>query len=256
MKKFEAELERNLYASKSKGYGKIMVRDIVEDHEAIRILMVNYARESACYLDENRRDELYFKYTKQFENAFAINPNIKDCLLIGGAGCSYPKYYLSHHLESNMDVVEINPEMLEIAHKYFFLDDFIEKYGKDSKGALNGRLGLFVDEGMKYLAKCEKSYDCIINDAYIGSSLDSGLMSYRGVAQVKRHLNSKGIYLVNIITGLSGFYGIEAKKAKEVFGANFKNVYLYTTRPDVSPFEKQNCILIGTDMEIPELEIL
>ena len=81
-------------------------------------------------------------------------------------------------------------------------------------------------------------------------------MSYRGVAHVKRHLNTGGIYIVNIITALSGFYANDGKIARQVFEANFKNVAFYTTRPESSPLEKQNCILIGTDSEIPALELL
>ncbi|WP_027438148.1 spermidine synthase [Lachnospira multipara] len=241
--------ERNLYKSKSRGYGKIMVRDVVEDGKEIRILMVNFARESACLREEGHHHELLFKYTRQFENIFNIKPDIKETLLIGGAGMSYPKYYIKNHQGCKMDVVEINPEMVEIAHKYFYIDEFMEG---DKDGALN----IYVDDGMKFLSKQDKKYDCIINDAYIGNVLDSGLMSYRGVAHIKRHLNTGGIYIVNIITALSGFYANDGKIARQVFDANFKNVAFYTTRPESSPLEKQNCILIGTDSEIPALELL
>ena len=256
MKNLLWQYEKNLYLSKSKGYGKIMVRDVVEDGEDVRLLMVNYARESACFNESGRHDELIFKYTKQFENAFRINPNIKDTLLIGGAGFSYPKYYLSHHKDSNIDVVELNQEIIDVAHKYFYLDEYIAKHATNANGEPNGRLNIYNDEGMKFIANCEKKYDLIINDAYIGNVLDNGLMSYRGVALVKRHLNSKGIYFVNIITALNGFYANEGNMAREVFAANFKNVYFYSIRPSLNKMEKQNCVLIGTDEKIPELEIL
>lgn len=256
MRNYDQSKEKNLYAIKSRGYGKIMVRDLTEDGIELRYLLVNYQKESAMYKSIEKRDELVFKYTKQFANAFKINSEIKDSLLIGGAAFSYPKYYLSHYPDVSIDVVEINPEMLEIAKKYFYLDDYIEKYAKDSKGRDNGRLGIHIMDGMQYLAKCNKSYDLIINDAYIGANLDSGLMSYRGVAQIKRHLSTRGIYMVNIITALNGFFATDLKLAKEVFELNFKNVYVYPVRSDLSKLEKQNCILIGTDLEIPELEVI
>ncbi|WP_287386513.1 spermidine synthase [Lachnospira sp.] len=257
MKNYDEAKEKNLYATKSRGYGKIMVRDQLDDNgEEVRYLLVNYQKESAMFKAPEKRDELCFAYTKQFANAFMINSQIKDSLLIGGAAFSYPKYYLSHYPEARLDVVEINPEMLEIAKKYFYLEDYIKMYAKAANGADNGRLGIHIQDGMQFLAACEKNYDLIINDAYIGASLDSGLMSYRGVAQIKRHLNAGGIYMVNIITALTGFFANDLKKAREVFGANFKNVYVYPVRPDLSSLEKQNCILIGTDLEIPKLDVI
>ena len=107
MKNYDQSKEKNLYAIKSRGYGKIMVRDLTEDGVELRYLLVNYQKESAMYKSIEKRDELVFKYTKQFANAFKINSEIKDSLLIGGAAFSYPKYYLSHYFLSLILFLEI-----------------------------------------------------------------------------------------------------------------------------------------------------
>ena len=39
------------------------------------------------------------------------NIDIKDTLMIGGAGYNYPKYFISHYQDKTMDVVEIDGEI-------------------------------------------------------------------------------------------------------------------------------------------------
>jgi len=42
--------------------------------------------------------------------------------MIGGAAYTYPTYYLEKYKDKNIDVVEIDPKMTEIAKEYFKLD--------------------------------------------------------------------------------------------------------------------------------------
>ena len=69
-----------------------------------------------------------YEYTKMYDLMFDTEKEIKNTLLIGGAGYSYPKHYISKYIDKNMDVVEIDPMVTEIAKKYFYLDKLIKKW--------------------------------------------------------------------------------------------------------------------------------
>lgn len=102
-------------------YGRVIIYNtkLKQSNEDIRILNIDSGYESATYTDEDKIYELVFEYTKYYDLMFNANIEINNTLLIGGAGYSYPKYYISHYENKNMDVVEIDGDITEIAKKYF-----------------------------------------------------------------------------------------------------------------------------------------
>lgn len=232
-----------------KGYGKIVVRENIEDGKPVRILLVNDARESGTYMKKGKRNELLFRYTHAFNRIFEVNENIHDTLLIGGAGFSYPKYYISHFPDKRMDVVELNPKMVELAMKYFYLDELYDKYELDK----NDRLHIYTTDGSTYLRRTEKKYDAIINDAYIGNVQDKGLMTSSQTELVRTRLSGGGVYVINIITALVGSDAKPGITAQETLKKYFSNTVFTRVRRDIDPKERQNCIIIASDREIPPL---
>lgn len=234
---------------KDTGYGGIRIVERIEDGKPVRVLYVGDARESGTYLKKSRRNELFFRYTHVFNRIFEVNENIHETLLLGGAGFSYPKYYISHFPDKRMDVVEINPKMVELAMKYFFLDELYDKYELDK----TDRLHIYVTDANEYLANTKKKYDAIINDAYIGSVLDPELMTARQTELVRERLNGGGVYVVNIITALVGAEAWPGIEAQETVRKYFANTVFTRVRRDIEPEERQNCILIASDRTIPPL---
>ena len=199
--------------------------------------------ESAAYVDENRWTELVFEYTKMYDLMFNSSKEIKDTLLIGGAGYSYPKHYISKFPDKTMDVVEIDPMVTEIARKYFYLDRLIEEYNTEE----TGRLKLITEDGRTYLNRNEKKYDAILNDAFSDTTPAATLTTLEAVKNIKKSLNENGLYLTNIISSLDGenskFMKAEVKTLKEAF----LNVYVIpcVTTDDLET--PQNNMVIATD---------
>ena len=129
------------------GNNDLEVVEKTEEGEAIRLLLVNGARESATYIDKAHRNDLVFRYAIGFNDVFEINKNLKDCLLLGGAGFSYPKYFISRFPDKTLDVVEIDEVMVNIAFKYFYLDELYDEYDLYE----NERLKIYVMDGLKFL---------------------------------------------------------------------------------------------------------
>lgn len=227
-------------------YGRVLIYNTYYGGEPIRMLNIDSGYESATFIDENKRNDLVFTYTKYYDLMFKSNKSIKDVLLIGGAGYSYPKYFISNYDDKNMDVVEIDGDITRIARKYFYLDRLIEDYKLDE----NHRLNLINEDGRTYLNTNKKKYDVILNDAFSGEVPAKTLTTLETVNKIKSSLNNDGLYLTNIISSLEGndsrFLRAEVNTLKKAF----RNVYIVPCREKIEPEKKQNVMVIATDQEI------
>lgn len=74
-----------------------MIYNAVLNGNNVRILNIDSGFESATFTDEDKVNELVFDYTRYYDLMFNAKIDINNVLLIGGAGYSYPKYYISHY---------------------------------------------------------------------------------------------------------------------------------------------------------------
>ena len=226
-------------------YGRVLIYNAMRGEDEVRVLNIDSGFESATFINKEKRNELVFEYTKYYDLMFKANIDIKDTLMIGGAGYNYPKYFISHYQDKTMDVVEIDGEITEIAKEYFYLNDLIREYKIEE----NKRLGLITDDGRVYLNQNTKKYDAILNDAFAGNSPAKTLTTKEAAERIKASLNTNGVYLTNIISALEGeeskFIKAEVNTLKQVF----KNVYIVPCY-DVDPNEHQNTMVIASDDDL------
>lgn len=246
--------EINEYVSYDTEYSRILVFNRYdENNDLVRSFTMDSGHESATYVDEDRWNELVFEYTKMYDLMFNSSKEIKDALLIGGAGYSYPKHYISKYLDKSMDVVEIDPMVTEIARKYFYLDKLVEEYDTEE----TGRLKLITEDGRTYFNNNTKKYDAILNDAFSDTTPAATLTTLEAVKNIKKSLNENGLYLTNIISSLDGenskFMKAEVKTLKEVF----LNVYVIPCVTKDNLEVPQNNMVVATDgiLEIDESKL-
>ena len=226
-----------VYQKRLPEYGRLQVVDIKEEGEMIRLLLVDDVRESAMHLDPELRSEPVFKYQNRMKVLFDDAPWIHDTLMFGGAGFIYPKVYLARYPERNIDVVELMPQMEEIARQFFFLED-------------DPRLQIHIDDAIHSLEESDRQYDVIFNDAFIADRMDRGLQSSYSVGLVKKHLRPDGIYAVNLLGEIFGEGAMPGRLFRKMLVAEFENTLLLRTREDISIAEKQNFLLIASDREL------
>ena len=236
----------NIKASYDTQYGRVLIYNTEKNDEKYRQLNIDKGHESATYIDEYKCNELVYEYTKFYDMMFKSKKEIQNALMIGGAGYSYPKYYISHYLNKNMDVVEIDKKVTEIAKKYFYLDKLIQEYDLSN----NKRLNLINEDGRVFLNNNTKKYDAILNDAFSGDSPAKTLTTVEAVQKIHESLNEKGVYLSNVISSIDGensnFIKAEIKTLNQVF----ENVYVIPCL-DKDDYEiVQNNMVIATDDEL------
>jgi|WetSurMetagenome_2_1015567.scaffolds.fasta_scaffold02993_8 spermidine synthase len=193
--------------------------------------------QSGMFLD--RDDDLVFKYLKYYRLADLINPNIQNALVIGGAAYSYPKDFLKNHKNANLDVVEIDSKMTELAEKYFHLS-------KD-----NPHLHVFHQDARVFLNENKKKYDAIYVDAFNSSlSVPYQLTTREAVQNIYNSLDDGGAVIINLISAIDGDKGKFLRAEYATYQSVFPQLHLfqvYNTDPD----KPQNLILIGVKSTEP-----
>lgn len=134
----------------------------------IRVLYVGGGFQSATYLGK-RRFEPVFEYYRAFDHMFEAPLTIKNVLMIGGGAYSYPKHLLTTHADVAIDVVEIDPAIVNIARKHFYLDELERAYGGTCSDETHGegetrnaasapcRLRTFIADGVAFLEKAAQA---------------------------------------------------------------------------------------------------
>ncbi len=221
--------------------GRIIVsQKFFRGHRA-RLLFVDGALQSAVSVEEGGRWTLLFPYMRAFDWSLRMRSGARSALLIGGGGFVYADHFLHECPEASMDVAELYPEMIDVARRYFFLNEIERDYPG---------FRLRAAEGFSYLLGSDRRYDLIFNDAFRGFQSDTGLFSRDGMAVVRAHLKEDGLYLCNLITALKGPRSIPGMRLKHRALEQFRNVALFQADDSRSPCEKQNCLLIASNRSL------
>lgn len=229
-------------------YSHIRVYDLNDfEGKPIRVMSVENFFDSGMYLDS---DELVFAYSKYFRLDDVFNKNIKKAVVFGGAAYSTPKDYLLRKKDGIVDVVEIDPKTTEVAEKYFRLNTDDE------------RLRIFHEDARMFLnrtSKTNEKYDVVYNDAFNAScTMPFHMTTREAVSQVYDILNDDGVYILNMVSGVTGgssdFFRSEYKTINE----RFAQVYVFPIRSvDLENSDKaQNIVLVATKKRVNIEQIL
>lgn len=199
-----------------------------------------YFVQSAIFLDS---DELVFRYTPFYHLGRHFNPEQRHSLMIGGAGYTFPREFLSTYADAKIDVVEIDPGMTAIARRFFRLRD-------------DPRMTIIHEDGRTFINNAPAAtYDSIFLDAF-GSlfSVPTHLTTVEAVRHLKRILKPDGLVIVNIGSALSGPAGRFLAAEVATYRAVFPEVLIYKVNPSAPDDQMQNVMLVALapDAVVPE----
>lgn len=164
-------------------------RIVVTENARWRTLKFNRSAQSGQAVKDPLRSE--FAYTDAFHLAFVYQPNIKRVLFIGAGAATGPKQFRSFYPEVSVEVVEIDPEVIEVAKRYF-------SFAPDSRTTVH------VADGRLFLNRAQGTYDAIIIDAYYADAIPFHLTTVEFVRLVNRRLAPGGVAIFNMIGGMEG----------------------------------------------------
>ncbi len=230
-----AQLRRanNLYDIDTE-YSRIQVYDthLGKNRDRARALATDpFSVQSIMYLD---RDDQAAEYISYYHLARYFKPDFQRSLIIGGAGYSFPKDYLKKYPGREIDVVELDPAVTQIARDHFRLQD-------------DPRMRIFHQDGRVFLNTAETGkYDLVFLDAF-GSlfNIPFQLTTLEAVRQIDRNLKDDGVAIFNLINAIKGdssrFFQAELATYKQVF----PKVYVFKVQENRGDDMIQNLIIIA-----------
>lgn len=206
-------------------YSRVWVYDITTQHEKpFRRMQINTESSSSMFLDS---DDLVNYYTKAYDLMGHFNKNFHKTLMVGGAGYSYPKYFLSKHPKAYIDVVEIDKGVTDLAKKHFNLRD-------------NPRLNIYHEDARTFLNSTKNKYDVILGDGFMSSATPFHLATREMASKMFDALSDGGLVVTNIISSVEGESGKVLRAAYVTFKTVFPQVYVIGEGTEI-----QNVILVA-----------
>lgn len=199
----------------------------------IRVFFQEKSLSSGMYLDS---DDLLFEYSWYWDIYKILKPEAKDFMIIGAAAYTLPKEILNTLPEAEVDVVDIEPGLIDIAKEYF---DFKP----------DDRLHDYIDDGRGFLYNSDKQYDYIFGDAFSSFySMPTHLTTLEFFQTVKSKLTPDGIFVGNFIGDLTpsdeSLTLSQIKTFKEVFPNSY---FIAVDDPDI--YGVQNIIFVGQNSD-------
>jgi spermidine synthase len=171
-------------------------------------------RNQSC-IDKRDPRRMVFAYTRMMMAGLLLNPEPKRILAIGLGGGTVPTALAEVLPAAKVDVVEIDPAVIEVAGKWFGFE-------------ANDRLEVFTQDARVFTRRAHDRgdrYDLIVLDAYNGDYIPEHLMT-REYLQETRDLLAPGGALVANTFAVSRLYDAESATYQSVFGDYF-NLQVY-----------------------------
>ena len=183
------------------------------EEDSARYLRFGSSWQGAQWLNDAYSSE--FSYPEYFHLAFALRPAIGRVLVIGLGAAMLPKQLLRDYPELKIDVVEIDPEVVRVARRFFGL-------GADR------RMRIRIADARRFLADPRTPrYDFIVVDAYAGDQIPRSLISRAFIASVRKRLTAIGMMAVNVLSVTRGPKAATFRTFSRAMAAEFRERYLF-----------------------------
>lgn len=188
------------------GRGLVFTR--LARRQPVRVMRVGGVYQSATYLGFQSCEPV-FAYIKAFDVVFeaedavrvATGHGVERVLVLGGGGFSWPKHAVYDHDNLHVDVVEVDPAVIQAARRWFYLD-MIERYAGRRLRVHEGDGRAVLDKRARRLAAGEpkaQRYDAIVNDTFVGEEPVRSLATVEAAQAAHTCLNSGGVYATNVV---------------------------------------------------------
>jgi spermidine synthase len=185
--------------------------------------------------NEIAKDADIDSYTKIYPIFSDINADMQKMLVIGAGAYEIPQYLKENYKNSDITVLEVDPEIEKVGEMFFDLKP------KEIKTK--------ITDARVFFSKTSQKYDLIFGDAYNSFiSVPWYLLTDQFNKEVYEKLTENGIYALNFIGKIEGNGSELTKSIATTFKKTFKNsLILKYGNLDNSV---QNIVLIGIKGEV------
>lgn len=189
-----------------------LYRNILVSDEGDRMCMAFRLRTGqvnslqSCMLKADH-DKLVFDYSKAVMTGLLSTPNPKRILVLGLGGGSIPRVYAKLYPKAQIDVVEIDPAVVQVAADWF-----------DFKASAS--MKVHTKDGRQFVKQAGvfgQSWDLVVLDAFNGDYIPEHMMTREFLEECKAILTPNGTLVANTFSR-SQLYASESATYAAVFG--------------------------------------
>ncbi len=233
---------KNQFVYSSEGiYSSLNIKDDFLGTEPIRLLLRDKNKSSGIYLNSKKTLFPYIRFNFLHDN-LVTNPD--KILILGGGAYNAPRILKNINPNLNIDVIELEPGLFELAQKYFDLDD-ISNFTMDAR--------VFLQR------ENYKKYDYIFSDVFGSDSyIPFHLTTKEFYKLIEGHLSKNGVFVLNTVGKIETEEPSMIGSIYKTLDSVFSNVKIYGFDNDVQKI--QNVIFVvrngNKDIEISNLDLM
>jgi len=204
----------------------------VVDEAETRTLSFDGTTETRMSLKDSLQG--HFEYTEYFHMPW-LWANLSNVLMIGLGGGSTQRAYQHYCPAVNVETVEIDPAVVQVAQDYFFVKE-------------TARHRIHISDGRVFLRRSTNRYDAIVMDAYTenryGSFLPQHMVTKEFFQIASDHLATNGVLAYNIIGQIQGLRADLLRAMYRTLKSVFPEVYMFPAR------DSQNVVFVATKSKL------
>ncbi len=209
--------------------------------DRLRTLLLDTTEEGAQYVD-SRETPVGHEYQRYWQLAKLFTPDLKTAAFLGGGGFAMPEALSDAFPNARVDVVEIDPAVIEVGRKYFRVDEY-------------PLMNAVADDARRFLRRTDTRYDMILGDAYSGvRCVPAHLVTKEFFELVKNRLTDRGIFVVDIPGCMEGEDSRMFRSVMKTISEVFAEHCVFSTSQD--PAEWQNIFIVAASFDLNAQQVL
>jgi len=206
----------------------------VMDVDGVRIMKFERVRQSSMLLSDPYETD--FEYLAYFHLTLAVTPAARRTLMIGLGGGMAVKRFWRDYPDMHLDVVELDPGVVEIAREFFGLPD-------------DERIDVVVEDGRRFLELSADTYDVIIVDAFDDERVPRPFVTEEFMREARDHLSDGGVVAYNYIGAYSGDRSRAFRSLHRTAANVWRHVWTFAVRMEGNRLRgsNDNLLLMATD---------
>jgi spermidine synthase len=179
---------------------------VTEDEQGLRTLRFEQSGARQSVVKPGDPDHLELAYVKSMLVGLAFADRPQRVLVVGLGGGTIPSFLHKHYPRMTIDVVDIDPDVVEVARQFFgFRED--------------ARMRAHVADGRRFIEECRRPYDVIFLDAFGAENVPYDLATREFLQAVRRALRPGGVAVGNIWSrSCNPLYDDMVRTYQDVFG--------------------------------------
>ena len=173
-------------------------------------------RNQTCIL-VNDQKRLVFDYTRMSFAGLLLNDRPERILVVGLGGGSIPLTFSELFPDAQIDVVEIDEAVLNVAKRFFFFEE-------------TENMKVLIEDGRPFIKRAgirREKYDYIVLDAFSGDYIPEHMLTREFLDEVRNIMRTESVLVANTFS-TSRLYDHESVTYQRAFG-EFFNFKLPTT---------------------------